>query len=1197
MSPILRLALSAGLLGHIVSAAGAAQTRHEIVRGRVTTDSARAVRDANVLVTRLADRVVKTTKTGVDGQYAVDWTDGSGDYAVAVNADGFQPTSFRLTRTSADSVLVANVRLAPVTRLNAVVTRASRPVPDRDPANYGAGGSESSTIMQNTARRLAPDQAGDINAIAAMLPGVAATPGGISVLGLPPGQNSVTLNGLSFPGADVPRDAVTRVRVLTSTYDPSNGWFSGAQTAVDLTIGSQFTQRTTHWTVDAPALQYTDRVSAQSGQRFTNLNVGLGGNGQLFSDAWAYNFGVQAGRKAADVASMLDADGDLSQHAGVARDSALRLLGALGQLGVPVNEAGVPTGAVDQNVSFIGRVDHTPYDWSKRAYTPTTYGVQAYAKFSQTGAQGFSPLATPAHGWSSSASIASLTGFFTTLFGPSYLADVRSGVTLTRTGTDPYLSLPDGRARVVSAMPGGSGISTLQFGGSGGTQTTATLARWETNAQLQLYPEHLVTHRIKLAADARYDSYEQNVRSNQFGTFVYNSLADVVANQPASFTRTLTTPTRKGGEWNAFLSAGDMWRVSSALALVYGVRADGNVFTSRPAFNPVVRDRFGLRTDGAPSSVSLSPRLGFTWQAKAGTTLRGGIGQFRNLVDASLLAAPSVSTGLPGTMLRLSCVGAAVPTPDWAAYFASTAAIPRNCADGAGAFVDSTPNVQLVDAGYRPQRSWRSNLGMGSSVRKNVFTVEGVLSLNLDQPGTFDANFSPRSRFALSDEGRAVFVPASSIVATTGALSPIAGRADPSFGRVLRAVSDLRSVSEQGIFTLRPFIPDRVRSYFGDVILSYTLTHIRAQQRGFDGGAFGDPTRVDWARGDLDARHLFVAQSVFRPMGDGRAIMFLSARVQSGLPFTPLVAGDVNGDGLANDRAFVADSPELRSLIASAEPNVRRCLTSQIGQAASRNGCEGPWTAQLNAGLRLSGALLRSRRTDVTLNFANALAGLDQLLHGSNVRGWGSPAVPDPTLYTVRGFDATNQRFLYDLNQRFGNTRASNTALRAPFRVTLDVAVDIARAVPDQMLDRWLKPGRAGRTGARITADDLSRRFQTTVPDPFADLLQQTDSLLLTGDQVSRLQAVETAYRAHVDAAWNQLSAYLAALPDRYDFSGAARRVDDTTDDLWEYSRHEVQQMLPEILTPLQLAQLSGWTGQLYRSRDRLHIRLTPHGG
>src|SRR5207244_10274614 len=100
------------------------------------------------------------------------------------------------------------------------------------------------------------------------------------------------------------------------------------------------------------------------------------------------------------------------------------------------------------------------------------------------------------------------------------------------------------------------------------------------------------------------------------------------------------------------------------------------------------------------------------------------------------------------------------------------------------------------------------------------------------------------------------------------------------------------------------------------------------------------------------------------------------------------------GDGLANDRAFIYDdatAPDqtlatgMRSLLASASPNVRECLTRQARHAAGRNSCEGPWTAQLNTGLRLGPDLLpfHTRRMDVTINLTNPLGGLDQLLHGS----------------------------------------------------------------------------------------------------------------------------------------------------------------------------------------------------------------------
>ena len=100
------------------------------------------------------------------------------------------------------------------------------------------------------------------------------------------------------------------------------------------------------------------------------------------------------------------------------------------------------------------------------------------------------------------------------------------------------------------------------------------------------------------------------------------------------------------------------------------------------------------------------------------------------------------------------------------------------------------------------------------------------------------------------------------------------------------------------------------------------------------------------SRGPLDARHQFVVRGGFSP-----PVVTISvfARVMSGIPFTPVVAGDVNGDGSADDRAFVFPSPSTDVLIASSSLAVRECLLRQRNLPAARYSCEGTWTASLNA--------------------------------------------------------------------------------------------------------------------------------------------------------------------------------------------------------------------------------------------------------
>src|SRR5206468_613077 len=78
-----------------------------------------------------------------------------------------------------------------------------------------------------------------------------------------------------------------------------------------------------------------------------------------------------------------------------------------------------------------------------------------------------------------------------------------------------------------------------------------------------------------------------------------------------------------------------------------------------------------------------------------------------------------------------------------------------------------------------------------------------------------------------------------------------------------------------------------------------------------------------------------------------------SMKFSSGLRYTPIVAGDVNGDGWLNDRAFIfnpslagtdtAVAHGLRGLLADGSRSARECLTSQIGTLAGRNSCVGPW--------------------------------------------------------------------------------------------------------------------------------------------------------------------------------------------------------------------------------------------------------------
>jgi hypothetical protein len=1196
----------------LLSPAVVGAQRTDVIRGRVTTDSGAAIDNATIIVTRAPDRATFQGTADRDGRYQILVANGTGDYLVHISAVGREAFRKRELRTGTDTVFTLDAKLASaVQRLAPVAVQAATSTkPPRGATRiFGTEPGAAEKFIDGVASSIAPDQLGDLSAAAATVPGLSVTPAGPSAFGLGASANSTTLNGASFAGGDVPREARTSTRVTTSTYDPSRGWFSGANTNVDLAGGNLLTSKRASFTLDAPAAQYTDAVSARLGQRYTNLRVNLGGDGPLTADdRLFYSYGAQYAHRTAGIATLADASADLLQFAGVSHDSVSRLLQIAHNAGIPIG-AGAPSLTTD-DASFIARFDHAPFNWAATPPTPSpqTMALTAYGKWSRATSLSLGPTATPEHGGDNWRAIGVMQGLYSRYWGKDYLSEVRSTLTYSRSQSTPMLALPDGRVLVASSFPDATGgFSTLQFGGNGFLANATRQTTWETLAETQLFAHQKPAHRIKVTADARFDDYALDAGVNGLGTFNFASLGDLAANRPASFTRTLNAPTRAGGAWNTFLAAGDNWQVSKSLQILYGARLEANAFTNAPGYNPAVDQAFGVRTDEAPSTVHVSPRLGFSWVRNSGrggggfispagsfaippsSAWRGGIGEFRSIVSPLLLNNALVATGLANGLSRITCIGADVPTPNWNLYESNPGAIPTQCLSGANAaFNDAAASVQVIDKSYAPPRSWRGNLARTSQHSAFVYTIDAGYSYGLNQPGVRDLNLRGTPSFTTSDEGRPVLVPTTAIVSSTGAVSSVPARINGAFGRVVSSGSDLRTTSRQVTFTVSPVF-NGPASWYGS--LSYTLADTRSQLRGFDASTFDAPSAKGWARSDLDARHQVLAQASYTKKG---FTVTAFGRAVSGLPFTPLVGADVNGDGVPNDRAFIFDparvsdatfAQSLRSLHDAASGSAKRCLDSQIGKPAERNSCEGPWTAALNMGFSVTGTRLKlgSRVGLVTLNLSNPLGGLDQLLHGSNdLHGWGTAAAPDPILYNVRGFDAANERFLYAVNPRFGSTSPASTTLRAPFRVTLDVSLVVGRPISEQQLERWIEPGRS-RPGTKLGVADLKKRYQTSVPNPYPAVLQLTDSLLLSRDQVESLQRVLAEYNKKVDSVWTDLATYLAALPNSFDRAEALKRQEAAIGDVWEMTRLHVQENLRKTLTPLQLT-LVGGTANLFNT-------------
>jgi hypothetical protein len=519
------------------------------------------------------------------------------------------------------------------------------------------------------------------------------------------------------------------------------------------------------------------------------------------------------------------------------------------------------------------------------------------------------------------------------------------------------------------------------------------------------------------------------------------------------------------------------------------------------------------------------------------------VGEFRSPLSASLVAQARSATGLDQSVAEVNCIGQAVPVPDWGRYAADPDAVPAECAAGGplppgGA--QALRTVALLADGFEAPRAWRASLGLERPLSQFFrLTAEVSWARGIRQYGFRDLNLAAAPAFSLDEEGgRPVYVPAGEIVPATGAVRLSGSRANPAFGQVLEARSDLETESRQLSVGLGGVV--------GRGILlqsSYTWQRARDQATGLRGAGStaGDPNVPEWATSSFERRHTFTL-TVTYPLSPAVEVTSVG-RLSSGAPYTPLVGGDVNGDGSRNDRAFVfpagmgSEAAEgMARLLAQASPSARQCLLAQLGRVAGRNSCTGPWQKSLDFQLNWRPNVFRLNRrltfSVVTLNF---LRGLDELLHGSaGARGWGLNPRPEGTLLYVTSFDTVSRRFNYQVNERFGATGGSATAFRQPFQIGFNVRItvgpDRVRQALDQMRARpggmggFGGPGAGGGPGGGMfrgaagSPAEVAARMETLLPNPAALALEGGDSLRLDSSQTARLTVLRDSLSALVAA-------------------------------------------------------------------------------
>jgi hypothetical protein len=1157
------------LLMFLVVAAPLSAQQADVLTGRVVGADGRPMAGARVEAVSAETEISRSVITDANGRYMILFPDGGGRYLLRVTFIGMGDVVQAVIREAEEELLLTNITMqSQAIALDAINVQAQRPQP-----GDGRAGEQSTEMTQALLNRLPlPDL--DPNTVALLAAGVVGTAldsvsgqMGFSVAGMSDLLNQVTLDGVIMGegGMGVPEEGIRRTSITTSTFDASRGGFAGGMVSMMSARGNNRPGGALSYRLDNDALQSTASATTNA---FSRHWMSASYGGPLISNKLFYNTSLQLSRNTNHRFALAANDPLGAQRSGVATDSIARFLSILqGQHGFEVFGQTGPYNQVTDDIRVQGRVD---WNIAQSRAGSQTLSVRFNTNLNTQDSTRINPLDLVQHGGDMERNNTLASAALTSRLRTNWTNAMAMSFSESWNQTFPYAELPEGTVRITSDFEDGTrGTSRLVFGGNRSMPTERYTRDLQFSNDLSLLqPIGSQIHRLKLGGSVQYSKDVSRSTDNLFGSFSYASLEDFFGNRPDRYERSLTERQSRTGSLNTGIYIGDTWRITMPLELTLGLRWDRSQLDQKPTYNPLVEQLFGRRTDMDPVASAISPRIGFNYrlnqQGQPARALSGGIGMFAGRPPTSIFSAAVRQTGLPDAEQRLVCIGDAVPIPDWDLYQRNPLAVPATCADGGSGelLASRAPNVTLIasdqalpsslrfDLGYRAQLPYQLNANMRYTYSRGM-GLWGYRDLNIDES----------RRFTLQGEGRPFYGDASGIVQRTGATSLASSRIHEEFGNVYEVTADRESEAHQMTASVSGWLP--IRMMFS---LNYTLGFSRDQGSGGMGmGALsvptaGSPNDVEWATGSNDRRHTMNLILSY-PLTPWAEISGMS-RISSGAPFTPMVNRDINGDGMRNDRAFVFDpfdaatDPALAAgmlrLLESTPARVRDCLESQFGTIADRNSCRNSWSQSFDVRASLRPNLPQlERRLTMSADFRNVLTGLDQVINGrANLKGWGEGQRADANLLEVRGFDPVTSRFIYEVNEGFGQTRRGPSAFRNAFSITLSGRIAVGgqpmmnnRAFGNPMGMLAGMGGAMGGAGGRggfggggggfmvaggvgelmamfrggADAINVDSILGTMMVNPVLTVIQMKDSLGLSAEQLTLVQQYSDTLQAQLE--------------------------------------------------------------------------------
>lgn len=564
-------------------------------------------------------------------------------------------------------------------------------------------------------------------------------------------------------------------------------------------------------------------------------------------------------------------------------------------------------------------------------------------------------------------------------------------------------------------------------------------------------------HTFKVGTNNIWSSTENTFFLSGNGSYRFQTLEDLAANRPYQYSRSvrqcesaytnnsvgqpvicpeLDVPVARFDalEWSVY--AQDEWQVTDRLVVTPGVRLGGTRFGDEPAqvdTIETIRDAGGqlifggIETGVSPDFTGVSPRLAFAYSlpGEAEGVVRGGVGLLVGRAP-NVLVGNVFQTERP--LQSVFCTGATVPAFRLPELLAGTTGEnnPARCSGGAAP--GGRAEYAFFGGDFELPRTLKANLGFervfGGQTRLGM---DVIFSRTTENFSVQDRNLNPE-QFRLGTEDRPVFSPTAGFNPTRASTTP--RYRTGSFDRVYLNVSEAEAQAWTVALELDRPIGESLqfsaryawnRAYDNSSFSCCTSFEGFSIPTAGDPNFLGDPGDDEegaWGPSDFERRHTFVLSTMWRaPLGFRVSGIF---RSQSGTPWTPLVFGDINGDGhTSNDRAFIGsdlrftndtERQQFLDFVGEFE-----CLSEQEGRIAGRNSCRNPWFNSLDLRISKEFRTLRGQSAEFIVDAFNVLNGINEDW-GRYMGVFGAAR----ELLQANGFDAATRQVIYRVNDEFG---------------------------------------------------------------------------------------------------------------------------------------------------------------------------------